>query len=180
MQNRVQYIYNFLSETDRQNLRNDLNLFIDREHHYNINSAGEMIEALSKLREITEPLVVQIIAHGNCDGFGISQQEFVKYSEISELLREINSATGNELILNLMTICCSVHQLNYFNNGPNRIFRNLIGSIKGAAVHGAIQHSIEINNLDFADVRNKIDELNYDLDDEYSIDKLETHTYLVL
>ncbi|MBX9886945.1 MAG: hypothetical protein K2Y30_03305 [Flavobacteriaceae bacterium] len=180
MKNREKYIYNFLSEEERLKLKNSLAAFENEANYHKIDSAQEMIDELLKHIGKPEPKLIQIIAHGNCDGFGISNEEFVKYSEISECLRNINTATENELILNLMTVCCSVHQLSFFNSSEIKLFKNLIGSLKGAPVHGAINHSREVNKLNFSEVRNKIEELNENLEMEYSIEKPETYTYWVL
>ncbi len=180
MTNREKYIYNFLSEEERLKLKNSLVAFESEANYYIIDSAQQMIDKLLIHEGKPEPKLIQIIAHGNCEGFGINSDEFVKYSEISECLRNINSATENELILNLMTVCCSVHQLSFFNSSEIKLFKNLIGSLKGAPVHGAIIHSREVNNLNLDEVRNKIEELNEYLEMEYSKDKPETYTYWVL
>jgi hypothetical protein len=183
MINRNKYIYNFLPEIERQNLGSDLiGLENQNNNYFIINFAQEMIEKLTELSNTcNEPIVIQIISHGNCDGFGIAYLDnFVNYSDIIELLRTINTNTNNELILNLMTVCCSVHQLNFFNNSPNKIFKLLIGSIKGAAVHGSIRHSIDVNNSSLQNLQSTIEGINENLCDDFCIEKTETYTYLIV
>src|SRR5260221_697068 len=84
------------------------------------------------------------------------RKNLVMYSEISDLLRQINQSTNNRLIINLMTVCCSIYQLTHFNEGQQRLFAIMIGSAKGAFVHGAILHSIDVHRTRLPELPNKI------------------------
>jgi hypothetical protein len=181
MVNRRKIIYDFLPQTDRLRLTRELsNLRTINNVEYNeINDRQEIINSLTNLTTFTDPLIIQIIAHGNCDGFGVDRDNFVLYSDLSDLLRQINQSTNNRLILNLMTVCCSIYQLTFFNKGQQRLFEIIIGCTKGAFVHGAIGHSVDIHNTLLPNLRNRVEQMNEDLDDEFSPDRRETITYMI-
>ena len=150
--------------------------------YYIIVFSSEMRDLLAELANSCpeESFILQIVSHGNCDYFGSTYEDRIEYSEITETLRNINQRAKNGLILNLMTVCCSVHQLNFFNESERKIFHKLIGSMKGSAVHGSIIHSIKINNTPYQLLETEISYLNDDLNDYYSKQIPETHTYRVI
>ncbi len=182
MNDRRKIIYDFLPETDRQNLSDNLQVLKQLKNtEYNIIvDKNEIIDGLSKLTNYKDPLILQIIAHGNCDGFGLDRNNLILYSEISDVLRLINKSTNNKLIINLMTVCSSLYQLSLFNQGQERLFEILVGCAKGTFVNGAILHSENINTTLLSNLKKRIDDINYDLDDDYSTDRNETLTYMII
>ena len=183
MRNRKKIIYDFLPTQERVTLSKELRILAQNKNSEYIvnNSKTEILQSFSELvTRIDKQIILQIISHGNCDGFGPNIGNIVLYSELAETLRSINAALKNELILNLMTVCCSTHQLNFFNQGPNKLFQILVGSSKGAAIHGSIEHSNDVNNVGLPQLEGKINEINEHLDDDFSADRPETWTYLIV
>jgi hypothetical protein len=182
MKERKKIIYDFLTEKDRHYLKNDLQILkeLNKVDYYEITYKLEILNLLTKLATFRDPLIIQIIAHGNCDGFGLDGNNYILYSEISPMLRKINKSTNNKLIINLMTICCSVYQLGFFNQGKERLFELLIGCTKGAFLKESILRSRDINMTLFQNLKNEITKINYDLDDNYCADIKETITFMTV
>lgn len=174
-------IIDFLPEENRAALAAELRSLesINNSTYIRVESRQQVLTLLTNLIPYTDELVLQIVAHGTCYGFGLNRDEFVHYSEIAPTLRLVNQSTQNRLILNLQTVCCSKYQLEFFNQSPHRLFSLLIGCTKGAFVHGSILHSIDINNAEFTALNDLLDQMNENLDEHYSPDLPETITYFI-
>lgn len=182
MINRTKLVIVFLSPEDRESLQRELQILSNDANtkYIEINNRSELIHILEQFTGMRDLLVLQIVAHGNCERFGVSVENSVYYSEIANHLRRINQATNGNLILNLMTVCCSIYQLGFFNQGEAPLFQTLIGCTKGAFVNGSILHSQRINNTVLEMLAEEIEHINYDINDEYSLDFPETITYAIV
>jgi hypothetical protein len=182
MINRTKLVIVFLSPKDRESLQRELQILSNdaNTRYIEVKDRNEVIYILEQLTGMHDLLVLQIVAHGNCERFGVSVENSVYYSEIANLLRQINHASNGNLILNLMTVCCSIYQLVFFDQGASSLFQMLIGCTKGAFVNGSILHSHRINNTVLEMLAGEIEHINYNINDEYSLDFPETITYAII
>lgn len=183
MINRRKYIFDYLSENERDILKNDLQNIqqIANSTFFRVNSSTELVWQLRNI-VFDQPSVIQIISHGDYDKFGIDTvSNFVKYTELAQIFRDINRVINNELILNLTTVCFSAYQLSFFNKSEQKLFKFMIGSLRNSGTNGAIKHSIDIYGIDMSEIKNRIDIINEnsDSDPDCNVEVPETCLYWI-
>jgi hypothetical protein len=180
MRNRRKIIYEFLPEALSQKLTTDLDKLrsLPNCEYVEIANPDAILTHLATLVNVREPLAMQIVAHGNAVGFCSDENNFVNYTEIIELLRQINRSCNNQLVVNLMTVCSS-HHFTRHNIGADRICKAMIGSTQEAFVNSSIGHAAGIYKHDLSNLSYELDSVNMRVNDFYDSNDTSTVTYLI-